>query len=56
MKIQEASEDLQMGEILFSKYRGKLFWRQRPKNDENQRFGPGRETKAPRAWKLISCA
>ena len=40
IKIQEASEDLQVGGILFSKYRGKLFEEEDLKTIENRRFCP----------------
>jgi len=43
MKIQEASEDLQVGGILFPKYRGNLFEDEDLKTTGNQRFGPERE-------------
>jgi len=49
MKIQEASEDLQMGRILFPKFRGKLFENEDLKTTENRRFGPRYRHHAPRA-------
>jgi len=39
-RIQEALEDLQMGGILFPKYRGKLFEDEDLKATENRRLGP----------------
>jgi len=51
MKIQEASEDLQVGGILFSKYRGKLFEDEDLKTIENRRLGPEERQNAPRASK-----
>jgi len=41
MKIQEASEDLRMGGILFPRFRGKLFENEDLKTTENRRLGPG---------------
>jgi len=38
--IQEASENLQVGVILFPKYRRKLFEDEDLKTTENQRLGP----------------
>jgi hypothetical protein len=38
IKIQEASEDIQLGEILFPKYRGKLFEDEDLKTTENRRL------------------
>jgi len=40
IKIQEDSEDLQMGGIMFPKLRGKFFLRRRPKNDRKSEIGP----------------
>jgi len=51
IKIQEVSKDLQMGRILFQKYRGKLFEDEDRKMSENQRLGPEERQNAPRAWK-----
>ena len=48
MKIQEASEDLQMGGVLFPKYRDKLFEDEDLKPTENRRLGPGERHHAPR--------
>jgi len=45
IKIQEVSEDIQMGGIMFPKYRGKLFEDEDLKTTENQKISPGRETK-----------
>jgi len=56
IKIQEASEDLQVGGILFPKYWGKLFEDEDLKTTENRRLGPEERKNAPRAWKHISCA
>jgi len=50
MKIQEALEDLQMGGIMFPKYRGKLFEDEDLKTTENRRLSPGNRLHAPRAW------
>jgi len=47
MKIQEASKDIQMGGILFPKFRGKLF--EDLKTTENWRLGPGNRPHAPSA-------
>jgi len=49
IKIQEASEDLQMGGIMFPKYRGKLFEDEDLKMTENRRLGPEGRHNAPRA-------
>jgi len=43
MKIQEASEDLKMGGIMFPKYRGKIIWRRKPKNNGKSEIGPRRK-------------
>ena len=51
MKIQEASEDLQMGGILFLKFRGKLFEDEYLQMTGNWRLGPCNRPHAPRAWK-----
>jgi len=51
IKIQEVSKDLQMGGILFPKYRGKLFEDEDLKTTENRRFAPEEIHHAPRAWK-----
>jgi len=51
IKIQDASEDLQMGKNLFSKYRGKLFEDEDLKTKENRRLGPEERHHAPRAFK-----
>ena len=48
--MQEASEDLQTGGILFPKYRGKLFEHKDLKTIENRRLGPKGRQNAPRAW------
>jgi len=63
MKIQEASEDLQMGGLMFPKYRGKLFEDKDLKTMENQRLSPEGRHHVPRAFemclgneKFISCA
>jgi hypothetical protein len=50
MKIQEASEDLQMGGILFSKFRGKLFEDEDLKRQKIRKLGLGNRCHAPRAW------
>jgi hypothetical protein len=42
---KEASEDLQVGGIMFPKYRGKLFEDEDLKNDRKSEIGPGRKTK-----------
>jgi hypothetical protein len=51
MKIQEASEDSQMGGILFPKYRGKSFEDEDLKTTENRRLGTGNKCYVPREWK-----
>jgi len=48
-KIQEASKDLQMGGIMFPKYRGKLFEDKDLKTTENRRLGSKERQNAPRA-------
>jgi len=50
IKIQEALKDLQMGGILFPKYRGKLFEDEDLKTTENRRLGPEERQNAPRAF------
>jgi len=52
IKIQEALEDLQVGGILFPKYRGRLFEDEDLKTTENQRLGPEKRQNVPRAWKF----
>jgi len=49
IKIQEASEDLQMGGIMFPKYRGKLFEDEDLRTTKNWRLGPEERQNAPRA-------
>jgi hypothetical protein len=49
MKIQEALDDLQMGEILFPKYRGKLFEDEDLKTTENWRLDSEEGQNVPRA-------
>jgi hypothetical protein len=50
MKIQEASEDLQMGGIMFPKYQGKLFEDEDLKPTENRGMGPEERHHVPRAF------
>jgi len=50
MKIQEASEDLHMGGIMFPKYRGKLFEGEDLKSTENQRLRLEERQNVPRAF------
>jgi hypothetical protein len=56
MKIQEAIEDLQMGGILFPKFRGKLFEDEDLKTMENRRLGQETDSmrlglgKMPSSW------
>jgi len=52
IKIHEASEDLQMGGILFPKYQGKLFEDEDLKTTENRRSGPENIHHAPRAFTM----
>jgi len=52
LKIPEASQELQVGGILFPKYRGKLFEDEDLKTTENRRFGPERETNAPKSFSM----
>jgi len=47
INIQEASEDLEMGGILFPKKRGKLFEDEDLKTMENQRLGPEERQNVP---------
>ena len=49
-KIQEASKDLQMGGIMFPKYRDKLFEDEDIKTTENRRLGPEERQNACRAF------
>jgi len=52
IKIQEASEDLQVGGFLFPKYQDKLFEDEDLKTTENRRLGPGERQNAPRAFEM----
>jgi hypothetical protein len=52
IKIQEASEDLQVGGILFPKYRGKLYEDEYLKTTKNRRFDPKERQNAPRAFEM----
>jgi len=52
LKTQETSEDLQVGGIMFPKYRGKLFEDEDLKTTENHRFGPGRKAYAPSTFAM----
>jgi len=47
IKIQDTSEDLQVGGILFPKYRGKLFEDEDLKTTENWRLGPEERQNVP---------
>jgi len=51
MKIQEASRDLQMEGILFTKFRGKLLEDEDLKQRKIGELGPRNRYHAPRAWK-----
>jgi len=55
IKIQEASEDLQMGGIMFPKYRGKLFEDEDLKTMEKRRLSLEERQNAPKAWFDKSC-
>jgi len=48
IKIQDAAKDLQMGEIMFPKYRGKLFEDEDIKTTENRRLSPEGRQNVPR--------
>ena len=50
IKIQEASEDLQVGGFLFPKYQDKLFEDEDLKTTENRRLGPEERQNAPREF------
>jgi len=50
IKTQEASKDLQMGEIMFPMYRGKLFEDEDLKTTKNRRLGPEGGQNAPMAF------
>jgi len=49
IKIQETSKDLQMGGIMFPKYRGELFEDEDLKTTKNWRLGPDGRHNAHRA-------
>jgi len=51
MKIQEASEDLQMGGTLFPKFQGKLFEDKYLKWLKIGELSQGNRWYAPRVWK-----